>query len=358
MGLLDLKIQDFRNITHAEIPFTNKLTIFYGRNGSGKTSVLEAIHYLGVGRSFRTHKSHQLIRHEQDQLIVHAQVSVDERVISVGIRKSKEQLEIKRNGTHLSSIADIAMDLPIVVINPDIHQIIEGSPKCRRRFLDWGVFHVEHQFSNLWKSYNHVLKQRNAALKRRWDISTIQTFDSQFFELSILITKMREDYLASLQIVLNELLRDHFSEFDLSLRFRRGWSSSKTLDEVLKDNWESDCQNGFTGSGPHKADILVLIKNMPAKEVVSRGQQKIVSSLMRLAQIQLLKNHGKQVTLLIDDMAAELDAQYHFRLLQGFMSTDSQILLTTTERELLPETINKGEATVFHVEHGLIQQRA
>src|SRR6202142_786046 len=167
MTLRRIQVSDFRCLRSAELDLDPEFTLISGPNASGKTSLLESIYVLGRGRSFRTRRIDNLIRTGCERFIIYGQVELPERRTGLGVEGSVQGIRAKLSGERVSSLAELAAVLPVQIIDPEVHRLIEEGPSRRRRFLDWGVFHVEHEFVHRWQQYQLVLKQRNAGLKAR-----------------------------------------------------------------------------------------------------------------------------------------------------------------------------------------------
>ena len=322
MSLGELRIENLRCIESAALEFSPELNLIAGENGAGKTSVLEAIFLLGRGRSFRTRTTERLIRLGQGALTVFGRTQ-DLPPRAAGIQVSREGTRARVNGENVQSLLQLSGVLPVQAIDPDIHKLIEHGPERRRRWLDWLVFHVEPTFASQWTKYQRVLKQRNAALKA--GSPDITNWDAGFVEAGEAISKAREHAIQRL-----------------------------TLQEQLRANLERDRERGLTHSGPHRADVDLRIKGRIAREVLSRGQQKLTAVAMIVSQLQLLRAElDMQATLLLDDPAAELDARNLRRLFDELSSLKCQMIATS----LTPETaLFQAPKATFHVEQGRVMQ--
>ena len=158
MPLRRFTAQDFRCLASIDFEPDPAYTLISGPNASGKTSVLEAIAYLGRGKSFRGGQTPNLIRHGEQAFVLFGEVETGSRVASLGVRNSREGLEVRVDGETRGGAAELAAALPLLVIDPDVHNLVSGGPDERRRFLDWIAFHVEHGYLELWRRYRRALK--------------------------------------------------------------------------------------------------------------------------------------------------------------------------------------------------------
>jgi DNA replication and repair protein RecF len=327
-------------------------TLVYGANASGKTSLLEAIAYLGRGKSFRGAPPSNLIQHGQQAFVLFAQVESGGLLSGVGVRNSRAGLEVKVDGDSSGGAAALAAALPLQVIDPDVHNLVCGGPDERRRFLDWVVFHVEPEYLALWRQFRRVLKQRNAALKSGAQRDALRVWDKEFCDLGARLGAVREQVLAGCI----ETLRAHGRALlgaDVDYRYAPGWSADKTLAEALEEHLERDRAVGSTQVGPHRADLRLSYDERQARRLVSRGQQKLLASSMILAAAETAQAAlGRPLVLLLDDPAAELDRTSLGRLMAQVAALGSQVIATSLERDELPFP---APPRVFHVEHGVLE---
>ena len=381
MSLVELVVDDLRCIERAEIGLHRGHNLIWGGNGSGKTSLLEAIFLLGRGRSFRTRSSERLIRYGRDRLVVFGRAmgaeaadwyAADSRPgVSLGAvqygedRSAGRQLlgqalgvQVSRadgttariGGANTKSLTELTQVFPVQAIDPGIHKLVEEGGHRRRRWMDWAVFHVEHQFGDWWLRYTRALKQRNAAL--RTHPSQAGAWDSEVIRLGELIAAARGRFV--------EALLPHWKESVLALsglepelHYFKGWAQETSLADALAASRARDESKRMTHPGPHRADVIIRMKGRPAREVLSRGQQKLVAVAMTLAQLHLVRAATQTTpTLLLDDPAAELDGQHLKRFIDQVLRLESQLVLTS----LQPESHLFGTPDrVFHVEQGRVK---
>ncbi len=356
-----IEVTAVRNLEHVSLHPAPRINVLYGPNGSGKSSFLEAIHLLGVGRSFRSPHVRQVISAGKKGLVVFGEYSSPEGgSTSLGIAKETEGTTIQINGQRVATLSELARRLPLQLITPDSCRLIEGSPKYRRRYLNWGMFHVEQSFFPLWKRYQHILNQRNAALRGKFPDDQIRTWDKEMSRLAIRITELRHRYLERLlplvQRAMANLLRQG-GERELTLRFSPGWNEEKGYDEQLATALCKDRERGYTRYGPHRCDLHVLLDGTPARERVSRGEQKIMSMAMYLAQVELMVQIERQMcVVLVDDLPSELDERSRSGLFRYLQELGCQAFVTAVDRDLLGDRLAPEIDGMFHVEHGIIEK--
>ncbi len=355
MALARVEIDEFRCIERAQLRFDPHYNLFVGPNASGKTSLLEAIFFLGRGRSFRTRRLDRLIRQGKEAFRVVGWVESGGRSTVLGISGSRQSTEIRIGGAPAGGAAELANHFPPQIIDPEVHKLLEEGPQRRRRFLDWGVFHVEPQFLEVWQRYHRALRQRNAALKPNSDPRTAAIWDTELLAAGTRLDEMRRSYLALLAPTLAEYGR-HLLGLDVTLSYQAGWAQGETFEEALARSADRDRRFGITHVGVHRGDVGVRVEGQLARERVSRGQQKLLAAALTLAQLAVQEARAPgSGALLLDDPAAELDGQRLGLLLELVRALNVQLFVTALRADL-PGLGHPG--AMFHVEQGRVTQVA
>ena len=374
MALVRLQTEHFRNLSPAPVSFSASFNLLYGENGSGKTSVLEAIGYLGLGRSFRVNRHQAVVSHGEQRVTVFGgldhgrteQLSGNPEglVHRLGISRDVLQKEttLRVDGEGVRSLSALAMHLPVSVIDPGVFDVVAGGPGKRRQFLDWAVFHVEPSFASVWQQCQRVTSQRNQTLRNgRLDESLLRVWDKQYAELSDRITEARVATFRRFKTAFEALVREvevHWTE-GLKLEFYPGWDTAQSLVDLLASHREQERKVGHTLYGPNRADIRLKFQGRPVAETFSRGQQKTLVILMKIAQGMVLSDMGKQVTFLLDDINAELDEGHRAMLASRLQALRCQVFITSIERPVVEQLWPDGgapEYRLFHVEHGKLTE--
>jgi DNA replication and repair protein RecF len=355
-----LQIRQFRNLIDVELTTSPQFNLFHGQNGAGKTSLLEAIYYLGLGRSFRTHIANRLIHHDADSFSIFANLHGTHGHLPVGAERLRQgDRQLKINGENITSWSPIAKQLPLRALSAMSDRFLLDGPKIRRQFLDWLLFHVEPSFFAIWQELQQALKQRNAALKARLPINQISFWDNTFCNAADQIDQLRETLIIHFQPLFLEILALLLPGISLQIKYYRGWNSDETLTQRLKSNLGRDLQAGFTQYGPHRADLPILLNTIPAQDVLSQGQQKLVTYALHLAQGLLLQQRtAAQPIYLIDDLPAELDAEKRAVLATLLKKMHAQVFVSGITVEELADLIDSNTTKLFHVEHGKVSLRS
>lgn len=354
--LSHITIHNLRNLAAVDISPGPKINLLCGPNGSGKTSFLEAIHLLGLGRSFRTHLSSRVIEHDQPQFQLHAKVTLPNGETPIGLAKQRNgQTTIKISGNPVTSIVSLAELLPLQLLYPDGHTLLREGPKVRRQFIDWGLFHVEQLFYTHWQRAQRAIKQRNAALRAKQSSHHVSIWNQELCTMAEQLDASRSQYIEQLTPTFSTLLALLLPEASVTLSYYRGWSNELGLEEVLNRNHLRDLDLGYTQHGPHRAEILLHTDGKPVKDTLSQGQHKTLIYALRLAQGCLLyKQTTKRPLYLIDDLPAELD-ESKLKIVGELLHTlDAQVYITGTDFKLLDPLTDFENTRMFHVKHGQI----
>lgn len=337
----------------AEIQLDPGYNLIYGANASGKTSVLEGIAYLGRGRSFRGASTQDLVRYGASEFILFGKTAAGSRIASLGVRNSRQGLEVHIDGEKSNGAAALAEMLPLQVIDPDVHNLVAGGPDERRRYIDWIAFHVEHGYLGQWRRFRRALKQRNAALRDGGERGSLAGWDKELAEVGLEVHEARCRALEIVGPALEEA-GEALLGSGVDFEYQRGWPADKTLLEALASAGERELQFGSTQTGPHRADMKLIYDERRARKRVSRGQQKLLACALIVAAVEVVQSQMERpLLLLLDDPAAELDANSLKRLMSSVAGLGCQVVATSLDanKDLFPES-----PRLFHVEQGVLRQ--
>jgi DNA replication and repair protein RecF len=357
MELTRLVVADVRSVAQAELEFAPGLNLITGGNGAGKTSLLEAVHLLGYGRSFRGRVRDGLVRVGKAHLDVFLEWRDGTgRGRRAGLRHGGAQWEARLDGQAAPSLTELCAELAIVTFEPGSHALIAGGGEGRRRFLDWSLFHVEPVFMALWRRYARALKQRNALLKASPSPASLGAWEREMADSGEPLTRLRAAALEAMEPILVDTAREFLGELgDAAMAFQPGWRQTDLpLSDALLLGRERDLALGFTGVGPHRADWKLTFSGLPAPAALSRGQEKLAALACVVAQARAFAaRQGEWPVVCLDDLSSELDRVHQHRVLSALLASGAQILLTATEPPaVLADLPPPGR--MFHVEQGRV----
>lgn len=368
MSVAKLITQNFRNLENQSINFHPDLNFIIGDNGSGKSSLLEALFFLGHGKSFRTSKVDSLACHETKSFVVSVRDS-NERQLGLSRDISAGLTNIKIDGQRYNRLSVLAKNIAIQIITPESFKLFFGGPKERRRFIDLGMFHVKHDFSTLWKNFNRVLKQRNACIRidNRTDSvndnSMLAYWTEQFCELSVEVSALRAIYVSEIISELNcwlSILLPNLNE-RVTVQYMQGWPQKHCLIDVLNSNKERETSFGYSLYGAHKFDVKFLLDKKSIETQLSRGQQKLFLLALTFAQASFIARVKLvKPILLIDDVGAELDINSRTSLSKAIDKLDCQVIITAIESSVLQPFLGSCDNinySMFHVKHGKVIEK-
>lgn len=356
MRLTRLSVNALRCLRHLEINPSPGLNLLLGGNGAGKTSVLEAIYLLGFGRSFRFGGHEALIARDAPALQVYAELNTDAHLERLGFERSRAGWRALRNGDKINDLAELARLVPVVCFSPESHELIGGSTEIRRRFFDWIVFHVEPKFSQAYRRYMRLLRQRNAALKQAPSDVELAVWTHELAEAGELVASVRSDVFPSFAAGMNAQLGMMLAELGApQIEYKQGWRVGMSLLERLNLLCSREREVGHTLAGPHRADWSISFNDKPIREQGSRGQQKLVALAAVLVSAQIYSTRrGHPPIVALDDLASELDLDHQLRAMSACSDLGAQLWITGTQHSISYDAW-QGESAVFHVEHGQIK---
>jgi DNA replication and repair protein RecF len=355
--LRQLRLENLRAFERLELDVAPGWNVFVGANGAGKTTVLEAAYLLSHGRSFRSGPRDALIRRGAAGYNVFGAVEAGEgSTVGVGLSRMSGTLEARIAGTTVP-LADLLRRIAVACFEPGSHELISGPAEERRRFLDWGVFHVEHEFLGVWRAFQRALKQRNALLRSGGRGAVLDPWDRELARSGAELSAMRTRYVAALAPIARRLLDGLLPELgEARLALDGGWTDEPVALAELVAARDEDVRRGFTTRGPHRADWSIAFENAPRREHLSRGQEKLCALGCILGQAKVYADgHGEWPIVCIDDLASELDSLHQEQLVRVLAGTDAQIFVTGTHESDALRAVDVAAAR-FHVEPGRVTQ--
>jgi DNA replication and repair protein RecF len=365
-----IEVENVRNIPQTSLDLGRNLNLIEGPNGAGKTAILEALHLLIRGRSFRS-RTQAIIRHGEQLLLVRAILGGGAVKNShLGFQKSKSgKSEMRLDGSVVKRLSSVASMIPLQVFLPNLSDVVFGAPSLRRKWLDWGVFHVKHEYLDIHRGYIKALRQRNAALKQKSD--SLKAWTSALVAHGESLTDYRNTYLERVGEAITDCLCTLAPEINVSLSLDCGWQGESFAKE-LRQQEPRDMLMGSTQKGPHRADISIRVEISNSKfvenkssvaddrmglrlasNILSRGQGKALASALYFGQAQEIASAtGKKSVFLIDDAGSELDKDYNKAFFHLLSEVGVQAIATTTTKQPISDISGAVNARMFHVKHG------
>jgi DNA replication and repair protein RecF len=343
MIIRNLKIHYLRSFKYLDINLNPDVNFIVGLNGSGKTTFLEAIYLLSTGHSFKTRDVSPLITYDFNQLTIHARFTSD-NTISISKQYKKPTLA-KINHQPCSSAAELSKKMPVLLYYPTSFETIDAGPSARREMMNWGMFHVKHEFHPLWKQYKRALKQRNLALLNSKTRQDMLAWDKPLVEIAESLHLIREEYF-KLWLEVFEYEQNKIGIANITLDYEKGWDRKKQYRNyisVLDANYEQDKYKKNTQYGPHQADIIIHQDNKKAKQHLSRGQQKVLILILKCSQTKMMPEN---CIYLFDDVKAELDQYNYEKIIEYIIELSGQKIITSLEKKEIEMYENKS---TFHI---------
>jgi DNA replication and repair protein RecF len=350
-----LNINHFRNLQDCSLTAHSHFNLIYGLNGSGKTSLLEAIYTVANGKSFRATQKQQLIQHNEEFFTVFTVIKAED-VHKIGLQKSnKGNARLQIDGQKCRSLSKASKLMPIIFLDPHSPELIELGPGHRRQYLDWALFHVEHDYAKQLQQYLKCVQQRNSALKQQQSDAVCRSWDKLLIELADIISLKRREILEKITPYFNTIIKSLCLPGAISMKYLPGWQLPNSFSEALDLAYNKDRILGYTTIGPQRADIKFNVGQYQAADVLSRGQEKLLVASVLLAQGEYYRVATEQQAIyLFDDISSELDASNQKKLISLFQSIPGQYFITSLSNDLSKQFCDIA-STVFHVEHGAVE---
>lgn len=347
MPLESLQIRSLRCIEDLQLQTHARWNWLVGANGAGKSTVLEALHILGTGQTWR-HGPRNLLRDGKSEYLLSARMPDH----FLALRRRGEEREIRYDGESIRSAWELLDIMPLQSLHSENSHFVAGSAEDRRRIMDWGIYYVDAHYGQIFREYRRALAQRNAWLKQPHGQSP---WDTALAEAGESIQQRRQDYLLRVEAHLHKLWAAWSGSADtLSLHVQSGWKEGLTLRESLLRDLGSDREMGYTHSGPHRANLVFRIRQKLALDILSRGQLRVLGLAYRIAQLCLIQESGYQLpVILIDDFAAELDQSARIWWMDQLNRLGVQVFAAVTATDQIPA----GEAgKQFYLAHGQLEK--
>lgn len=363
MRLNSLVLRNFRNYADCEIEFPDRVNLVVGKNAQGKTNLLEAIHFISTSKSHRTFLDDELIKHDDNWFYLRACIAnsqngdvcdVDEMKVEVS-KELRGNKKFKVDGSVIPKISAWIGRFQVVFFAPESLSLVKGAPVGRRRFLDTLISQIDRSYLSQLQNYQVTLKQRNQLLKQirpnYVEKSLLGPWDGLLAEDGVSIAKTRSSVIQALRIHAcenHENLSDNCERLDVVYRPSVGEVVDLPRDDAIKQflaklegAHSTDSMRGTTSVGPHRDDFDLMVQGQEdsvfyeAKSYCSQGQQRTIAVALKLAELEVLREHsGSAPVVMLDDVLSELDSVRSKMLFDLLENLDVQTFITMTEMEM------------------------
>lgn len=365
MHIQQLTLQNYRNYEQQSIVFENGVNLFIGENAQGKTNVLEAIYLLAIGKSHRTSKDSDLIRHTAEEARIQSVIERDGRTVELSMAFGSQGKRASVNGILQNKMTDFIGHFQVVLFAPEDLQLVKGGPGLRRRFIDMELGQTQPAYLYHLSHYQRVLQQRNVLLKQSAiDEILLDTLDEQLVEHGTQVLTRRSKFIRDIAALANEVygtIADHREKLTMtyinSIPSLTELNDASTVTEIytrgLHSKRRSDLQTGYTTIGPHRDDVIFYLNGQAVQSFASQGQQRTIALSLRLAEIDFIyREIHEYPVLLLDDVLSELDDMRQTNLILS-MSKKVQTVITTTSLFQLDGKLDQ-RTRLLHVRSGII----
>lgn len=359
MEICNIKLLNYRNYESLDIKFSNHVNLIYGKNGMGKTNLVEAIYVLALTKTFRQGSENVVIKKGKN--IAKIEGLIKDKILSnYKIILSDTGKRIKIDNTKISKISDYITKINIILFNPDDLKIIKDTPMTRRRLLNIEISGINSDYVLYLTNYNKILKQRNSYLKALnkkniYQSDFLNILTEQLIDVGLKIMSIREEFINNINSYISDIYFEITGKGPLSIHYKSEFlgKNKEQLLKLYQKNISREILMGKTLFGPHHDDMEFIIAKEIVKEYSSVGEQKNTVIAFKLAEIKNIEaNLNKKPILILDDLFSELDQEKINNILR-LIDEDMQTFITTTEIDKVNPELTK-KAKIFKCENGKI----
>ena len=362
MHVDSLQLVNFRNYDNLYLEFSPKVNLIIGKNGQGKTNIVESIYMLSFGKSFRTSKDKEIIKFTKDNLYVGGSFSKEytRGIIEIGISKNKKGIKV--NKIPIGKMVELLGQINVVVFSPEDLRLVKEGPKERRTFIDKEISQIMPRYYSNLTSYNKILFQRNQLLKKNnIDTNLLDVYDESLAKYGSYIYILRRDFIKKIGLIASKMhkqLTDDKEHLEIIYKTQIDISDEDTVDEIynklinkITSSRKNDIETRTTRYGIHKDDINIYSNNIDLRLYGSQGQQRTASISLKLSEIELIKQEvGEYPILILDDVFSELDESRQRLLVKNLSIV--QMFVTTAEDN--HKKIFGNDTRIFNINNGSV----
>lgn len=355
MYIKKIKLKNFRNYDEEEILLNEKTNIFFGNNAQGKTNILEAIYFCGIGKSFRTNKDFELIKENKEKAEIEIFFKKQEREEKIKI-EIYDKKNIFINEIQIKKTSELIGKINVILFTPEDIEILRNEPQKRRKFLDIMISQLRPMYVHILIQYKKALEQRNNYLKQiKFENKTknnLQIWNEQLAELGIKILKYRKEFIEKINKKIKYIhLKSTDNSEIIEIKYKTNIKNKEEYLKELEKNEETDIKKGFTTIGIHRDDFEVIINNKNVSVFGSQGQQRSSIVSLKLAEAEVVNDEIEEYPIiLLDDFMSELDK----KRITGFIKNikNNQVIITTTDKIALDTKVYN----YFYIENGKVKK--
>ena len=360
MEIVNLKLLNFRNYKKLELNFSPNKNIIIGKNGMGKTNIVEAIYVLALTKSFRGQTDMVLINSQENLLRIEGDIK-SSFIDSYKVIISKDDKRVKINNNRIKRLSDYVSKINIILFSVDDLKIIKDTPSTRRKLINIELSQMNNQYLNLLNTYNKLVKQRNAYLKTLMlnsyaSRSYLDVMTDKIIDLGIEIFSYRKKFIDNINEIIEDIYYKISKSSDLKVVYQSDYAITKEqIKEKYKYYEQKDINFGKTHFGIHHDDFIFYKNESNLKDYGSEGEQKNAVISFKLAELELFKKEkGENPILILDDLFSELDKEKINNIL-GYISEEVQTFITTTELNKIKKSVLKN-SKIFKVTNGRVEE--
>ena len=363
MHIKSLQLVNFRNYNNLYLEFNDKVNLLVGKNGQGKTNIVESIYMLSFGKSFRTSKDKEVIKFDTDNLYIGGSFLKNDFKGLVEIAIGKNKKGIKINKVHIQKMYELLGNINVVIFSPEDLKLVKEGPKERRSFIDKEISQIMPKYYKYLTNYNKTLFQKNKLLKSNFiDNNLLDVYDENLARYGSYIYILRRDFIKKISNIAQEMhtsLTNELEMLEISYKNQLNIDQEDTINTVytkflekLESSRTHDIETRTTRYGIHKDDLNILVNGIDVRLYGSQGQQRTASISLKLSEIELIKNEvGEYPILILDDVFSELDETRQKLLVTNLDKV--QMFITTAEISH-KKIFNKDNTTIFNINKGQV----
>ena len=361
MKIQKIKVVNFRNYDNLELDFNPHKNIIIGRNGSGKTNIVEAIYVLALTKSFRGTREDVIIKHDKESTRVEGVIK-EKRKESFKVILDNNRKIVKKNNTIVKKISDYISNINVILFTSEDLKLIKDTPNTRRKLINVDLSQFSNEYLKYLTLYNKILKQRNMYLKTLYlngnaSKDYLDIITNQLVDYGLRIHEYRKEFINDISSYLSDIYKSIANIEGLKLTYKSDYNN-KSKNDILKSykrSMNSDIRNGQTSQGIHRDDYDFTLNDVYLRDFGSEGEQKNAIIAFKLSELEIFKNKKGIIPILIlDDLYSELD-KVKINNILNYINDDIQTFITTTEISKLSKKIKDG-SKIFKVKDGIVEE--